>query len=96
MVHVDVLVPEDDGDPIVVAMAGEFDLANVETLRSHLRGIEPSRAVVLDLAETSYIDSTVLGVLAELYREGIRFSVRNAQPMVAKVLRVSGIAKLVA
>ena len=88
--------PEGHGEPVVVRMAGEFDMANAESLRAQLRGIDGTRAVVLDLAETSYIDSTVLGVLAEMYRRGTRFSVKDAQPMVAKVLRISGIAKLVA
>ena len=92
----DVTFPEDGGEPVVVKMAGEFDLANVASLRRDLAGLEAARTVVLDLAETSYIDSTVLGVLAELYRSGTRFSVTNAQPMVAKVLRLSGIARLVA
>lgn len=82
--------------PTVVRMAGEFDLANADDLRVKLQELDRGRAVVLDLAETSFIDSSVLAVFAELVRRGIPLTVENAQPIVATVLRVSGIGTLVA
>lgn len=87
---------DDRAGPVVVRMAGEFDMANADDVRTKLLGLDRDRAVVLDLAKTSYIDSSVLAVFAELVRRGIHLKVENPQPMVAKVLRVSGIERQVA
>jgi anti-anti-sigma factor len=95
MASVDVMVPGQAG-PAVVRMAGEFDLANADDLRVKLQELDRGRAVVLDLAETSFIDSSILAVFAELVRRGIPLTVENARPIVAKVLVVSGIGTLVA
>ena len=82
--------------PVVVRMIGEFDASNADDLRAKLLSLDPARAVVLDLAETTFIDSTVLAVVAAMFQRGIPVSVTNAQPIVARVLQVSGVAQLLA
>jgi len=55
------------GGGIVVRLAGELDLYNAGDVRQALLAAcaeEPERLVV-DLAEVSFLDSTVLGVLVE-------------------------------
>jgi anti-sigma B factor antagonist len=52
---------------VVVALAGELDLYNAETVRAALLDCcagKPERLVV-DLSEVTFIDSTALGVLIE-------------------------------
>src|SRR5687767_9867604 len=65
----------DRAGPVLVRMAGEFDMANADDLRAELLALDGDRAIVLDLAETSYIDSSVLGVLAEMVRRGMHLKV---------------------
>lgn len=56
-----------NGRAVVVRLAGELDLYNVEQVRSALLELAPDRpeTVILDLAEVEFVDSTVLGVLVE-------------------------------
>jgi anti-sigma B factor antagonist len=57
----------EEGDALVVRLAGELDLYNADALRDALfdaAGSAPTRLVV-DLSEVRFIDSTALGVLIE-------------------------------
>lgn len=68
--------PEVDGDfrivaesprpgTVVLAIAGEADLRSAPELRERIRDVidEGSTTLVLDLSETTFVDSTTLGVL---------------------------------
>jgi anti-sigma B factor antagonist len=54
-----------DGNTFVVAAAGEADMYTAPTLEQALEGVVGlgGTSVVLDLAEVTFIDSTVLSVL---------------------------------
>jgi len=54
-----------DGDRHVVAVAGEIDLFTAPDLKQRLASLIESgrRQLVLDLTETTFLDSTGLGVL---------------------------------
>jgi anti-sigma B factor antagonist len=53
------------GDSFIVTLTGEVDLHTAPALEQALEGVVAlgGTAVALDLAEVSFIDSTVLGVL---------------------------------
>jgi len=68
-------------DPTVIAPEGELDIARVGDLRATLREAarEDAAAVVVDLSQVSFIDSSGLGALVELHnrlrRSGRRLAV---------------------
>jgi anti-anti-sigma factor len=54
------------GDVLVVALAGEHDLASRDTVRGALDGaLEAGLALVVDLREADFVDSVVAAVLLE-------------------------------
>jgi anti-sigma B factor antagonist len=81
---------------IVVALTGELDLYNAETVRAALLeacAAEPQRLVV-DLSEVRFIDSTALGVLIEARsRLEDRRAFRLAAPRLEtrRALEISGL-----
>lgn len=81
---------------VVVSLAGELDLYNAEEVRSALLdacAAEPA-ALVVDLEEVRFIDSTALGVLIEARsRMADRSSFRLAAPGLEtrRALEVSGL-----
>jgi anti-sigma B factor antagonist len=65
----DVTVTDLPGDRWLVSLAGEHDLSTAEDLRDRLWGIfRTGTTVVIDLTETTFIDSSTLGVLIDADR----------------------------
>ncbi len=88
-------IEKQDGST-VVSLAGELDLYNAEEVRAALLeacGDEPD-VLVVDLAEVTFIDSTVLGVLIEARsrladRGGFRLAAPGLETR--RALEVSGL-----
>ncbi len=87
----------------VVSLTGEHDLATAERVREALRGSAEAPATVVDLTRTQFVDSSVLGVFVEAYRNaqaaGQSFSLaigRDPQAAVRRVLELTGITTVVA
>jgi anti-sigma B factor antagonist len=59
-------------DVAIVQPHGELDIATVPTLHAALDGVEIAGRLVLDLRGLSFIDSTGLRLLVELYRRAQR------------------------
>jgi len=83
------------GDVLVLSLAGELDLADAPALRDALRGaVERSpRRLVVDLAEVTFVDSTVLGALVEARSRigGEAFALAAPGLEVRRALEVSGL-----
>lgn len=83
----------------VVEVAGEVDVSNADELRSALNDAlqTSASAIEVDLAQTSYIDSTGIGVLVGAAHKagdaGISFSVLHPQRNVARVLTILGVSE---
>src|SRR5580700_2692359 len=72
----------DDGDAEVLVLRGELDLGGVGTLEDVTRSMDPSRVIVIDAYELSFIDSMGLGALARLLnRLGAEVSVVGASTL---------------
>lgn len=91
-----------EDDVLVVAVSGELDLYTAPELRSLLLGaINDGRtAVVLDLRETTFLDSTALGVIiaamkALRVRSG-RLVLVNDRTSITKTLAITGLDHLLA
>jgi anti-sigma B factor antagonist len=81
---------------VIVSLAGELDLYNAEEVRSALLGADPAdhEALVVDLAQVTFIDSTALGVLIEARskmadRTGFRLAAPGLESR--RALEVSGL-----
>jgi anti-anti-sigma factor len=87
------------GDRLVVSLSGECDLTTRAELAAVLdEAIKASPAVVVDLSELTFIDSSgihelIVGFHAARSHGGELF-VRNAQGAVAVVLDLTGVAQL--
>lgn len=89
-------------DDVRICFSGEIDLSNsdqvdtavTEALRSHLRRLD------VDLAEVRFIDSSGIHALmrcrTRAIEAGCSFAVGNAQPMIYRVLEVSGVVEALA
>jgi anti-anti-sigma factor len=63
------VVPETD-EIVAVHLEGEFDLANAPRLRDELdRALESGSALIVDLSEATFIDSSVINVLLQASRK---------------------------
>jgi anti-anti-sigma factor len=60
---------ESEGDVVVVTLRGEHDLSTAAAVRDELdQAVSAGAAVVVDMTETAFIDSSILGVLVASYR----------------------------
>lgn len=87
-----VTVQELDG-ATVIAATGDFDLSNLAPLRDALVGATGERrTVVLDLAGTTFVDSTVLGAITGALRKAQRiggcFRIAGPRPNIRRVLQL--------
>jgi anti-sigma B factor antagonist len=70
----------DDGSAAwVVRLTGEHDLSTLDTVRGQLAAVPSGEPLVIDLSETSFLDSSVLGAVVEAHsrseQAGGRFGV---------------------
>lgn len=52
----------------VVSLEGEYDLSDVEKALSEFSKLEGLHVAVVDLSKAEYMDSTILGILVQLYK----------------------------
>lgn len=85
---------------VVVAVAGELDLSNSDTLRIRLvESLGRSlRHVIVDLRDLSFIDSSGLSALVAAWKHaqnrGANFSLAAPQRPVSKVLQLTGLSEV--
>lgn len=85
------------GDYHVKTVTGEVDLATAPALAEALANIENSGAVVADLTEVDFIDTSGLNVLLAAFKaaeeRGSRFVVVAPNGPVRRVLDLTGLVK---
>ena len=80
------------GDAIVVAPAGEIDLATIDALEAGVdAALEEAGHLVLDLREVTFIDSAGLRLVLETSRKATRFSVVRGPREVQRVFGLVGL-----
>jgi anti-anti-sigma factor len=88
------------GDVLKLSLAGEFDLAGEDAFRALLTDLEAHRprAIVVDLGEVTFIDSTGARLLyeAECRAVGWRFAVLDGSPPAHRALTLSGLDRHIA
>lgn len=95
------MTTEEPGDGIaVVALTGEVDLYTAPDLKQELVRLVDggARQVVVDLTDTSFIDSTTLGVLISgvkrLRPDGGRLELVVTDRNIAKVFEITGLDRV--
>ena len=87
------------GDRLLV-LQGEMDIATAPELLAMLTRLRAyNHAVVLDLSEVTFMDSTGLTILMDAWleaeRDGWSFSIRSASPAVRRVVALAGVERLI-
>ncbi len=87
---------------LVVKLAGEFDLAVADKLRTDLDNALDNneiRHIVLNLTNVTYIDSSGLGVILGRYKRlaqhGGKMAFVKPQPQVKRILEISGLLNII-
>ncbi len=86
------------GSTRVVSVEGEIDLATAPTVAAALAARESAeRALVLDLRDTAFLDSSGIRVLVEAHRaaarDGIPFTVVPGHAGIRELLETTGVAE---
>jgi anti-sigma B factor antagonist len=87
-------------DGVLVTLRGDWDLTNASALRTELLTAVHAqpRALVVDMSDVTFLDSTALGALVAAWRGSrpLGVSVRLVTPSshAAKVLRITGVDRL--
>jgi anti-sigma B factor antagonist len=82
----------------VIALRGELDMAAAAAIRSHVDRASGGRGLVLDLAEVTFVDSSILKELlraaTELDRYETRLVLAGVPPAVQRLLDLTRTAEL--
>jgi anti-sigma B factor antagonist len=92
-------ITDEAGRP-VVRVHGEIDIATADRFRATIaESLQRDSRLVIDLAETSFMDSTGLSVLIRAYHDTGRVKeavqLRAVPAAVRRTLEISGISELV-
>jgi anti-anti-sigma factor len=58
---------EGDSSPWIVRLTGEHDLATVDALREQFGAVPEGDPLVIDMSDTVFLDSSILGVIVEAH-----------------------------
>jgi anti-sigma B factor antagonist len=86
----------DEGSAWVVRLTGEHDLSTLANVRGQLGAVPSGEPLVIDLSETSFLDSSVLGAVVEAHarceQAGSRFGVAVPEgSFAARLVDLSGL-----
>jgi len=91
---------EHDGDRCLIAVTGELDLYTAPELKTELGAAidDGARHVIVDLSETTFIDSTTLGVLVggvkRLRPAGGDVSLVCNERSITKIFEITGLDRV--
>lgn len=90
-----------DRDVEVVVVRGEIDLQSSPQLKAIAHKVIAARqALVVDLSETTFVDSTALGVLVSVHRAAraaaVPFGIVATEGDVSRILEITGLDRIFA
>ncbi len=88
----------EEGDQLDIVIAGRFDFSLHAAFRDAYRNLPPETKFVIDLSQTTFMDSSAMGMLL-LLREfageaSADICLLNCSPEVRKVLSISNLDKM--
>ena len=83
-----------DGEVLVIKVGEKFDFSKVEEFRNAYSDLtDKTNEIAVDLSITEYMDSSALGMLLNMQKalaeRELTYSIENARPQVAKILKIS-------
>jgi anti-sigma B factor antagonist len=88
------------GDLLIIKLQGEVDLYAAPELKSHVNGAieRGKKKLILDLSQTTFIDSTTLGILVSgmkrLRPRGGMLAVLCPDPTMARIFDITGLNRM--
>src|SRR5688500_109222 len=89
---------ETHGDVVVMSLLGEWDISNAPAVRHMVQGpVESGQGLVVSVARTEFIDSSVIRTLFDLHTQlGEKFVLHIATAtIVRRAIEVTGLAEAV-
>ncbi|WP_333970629.1 STAS domain-containing protein [Alteromonas mediterranea] len=85
---------QNQGQTLVIDVGTKFDFSKVEDFRNSYDKVDDDVAhIAVDLSQTEYMDSSALGMLLNMQKslanKELSYSIENARPQVAKILKIS-------
>ncbi len=85
---------QNQGKVLVVDVGTKFDFSKVEDFRNAYGELNADVShITIDLSRTEYMDSSALGMLLNMQKSlaerELTYSIENARPQVAKILKIS-------
>ena len=96
----DIKTEHADGDVYVIALTGEIDLYTAPEFKQQLLDVieKGGKQVVVDLTDTTFIDSTTLGVLVggvkRLRPNGGQLSIVCSDRNITKIFEITGLNRV--
>ncbi len=91
-------IPGSAPGTMILRLAGPMTLTNLPPLRAHLRGGEPPRLTILDMAGVSFMDSSGMNEIInhEVYCRDhhVRLALAGVTPRVLSVLQITRLDKV--
>ncbi|KXS52896.1 STAS domain-containing protein [Marinobacter persicus] len=89
----------DDGQTLVIRVDGRFDFSTHQAFRDAYEQADPAiKRYVVDLSDTTYLDSSALGMLLLLRDhaggDSARISIENCNSDVRRILSISNFEQL--
>lgn len=94
-------IPADDGKALTIKVQGRFDFScHQDFRRSYESADKQTERYIVDLGDTTYLDSSALGMLLLLRDhaggEASKIKITNCNPDVKKILTISNFEQLFA
>lgn len=85
---------QNQGKELVIDVGTKFDFSKVEEFRNAYSELNDGVThIAVDLSRTEYMDSSALGMLLNMQKtlaaKELSYSIENARPQVAKILKIS-------
>ncbi|TKB05154.1 STAS domain-containing protein [Alteromonas portus] len=85
---------QNQGKVLVIDVGAKFDFSKVEEFRNAYSELnDGANHITVDLSRTEYMDSSALGMLLNMQKtladKELSYSIENARPQVAKILKIS-------
>ena len=96
----DIMTEQASGDTHVIALTGEIDLYTAPEFKQQLLDVigQGAKHVVVDLTDTTFIDSTTLGVLVggvkRLRPNGGQLSIVCSDRNITKIFEITGLNRV--
>jgi len=85
---------QNQGQTLIIDVGTKFDFSKEEDFRNAYDKIDDDVShIAVDLSQTEYMDSSALGMLLNMQKslanKELSYSIENARPQVAKILKIS-------